>query len=55
MSNIEIQFKSATPVKIDYSTNARLKKIKNTASSVLYFGCSSVFVPVITIPLQGIR
>jgi hypothetical protein len=56
MFNIELPYKSATPMKFDSCTKAWLKRSsphfplwgvrgfeKITASSVLYFGCSKGF------------
>jgi hypothetical protein len=42
----EIQYKSATPMKLNEDSQPG-KNIKNTASSVLYFGRSSKVGPVL--------
>jgi hypothetical protein len=56
MLNIDLLYKSATPMKFNRSTKPGTKmNFKNTASSVLYFGRSKNLWFDITIPSPKIQ
>ena len=55
MFNIDMLYKSATPMKLNSSTNAWLKKLKIPHPPSCTLDAVVFFVPAITIPLQGTR